>query len=470
MNKLVGVGFKFIIFVSVIICLVLRLEYRPADFTKQKNLKFWTDYSRRHVCHPKQFYQPKTEEELINIIKTSTKNKEKLKIVAAGHAMSPIAMTNDNLVNLDYFNKIIKVEDNFVTVQAGIRLRELVEILPLYGLALKNVGQILEQSIAGAISTSTHGSTGLLKNGKLNHGSISTQITSLKILDSMGKFHIATKTENKDLFDAARCSLGALGVIVEVTIECEKQFNLELTEGREKFWNVLPNYKKYLSSNDYFRFWWVPGSNISKTISFKKTKKLSNQGLFKQFMRYFEVPLLINILNLGRIFGKRNIIRFLGDFLLQPKVIVDRSDKALTGPVPEFYAEMEYFFPIEKFEEIHKEFRNYILNSKFEYNFIAEIRFVASDDIWLSPYYGRDSVSISTVLYDQNDIWKDFADGLEKIYAKFDGRCHWGKHNERKSSNLKHQYEKWDDFLKLRQKMDPHGTFLNDYLKRVFGL
>eukprot|EP01080_Neovahlkampfia_damariscottae_P005336 gene5336-9145_t len=467
---LIGLAVKFIFFVVVLICLVIRLEYHPQEFEKQKELKFWTDYSRVHVCHPKQFYQPKTEIELIEIIKNVTKHKEHLKIVAAGHAMSPIAMTNDNLVNLDYFNKIIDVKDNLVTVQAGIRLKELVEILPLYGLSLKNVGQILEQSVAGAISTSTHGSTGLLKNGKLNHGSISTQIVSLKIIDSNGNIHVATKTENVDLFKAARCGLGALGVIIEVTIECEKQFNLELTEGRENFFEVLTDYRNHLSSNDYFRFWWVPGSNISRTISFKRTNLPSTQGVFNKFMRFFEVPLLINFLNLGKYIGKRRLMRILGDYALQPKVIIDRSDLALTGPVPEFYTEMEYFFPIEKFQQVHQEFRDYILNSPFEYNFIAEIRFIAADDIWLSPFYKQDSVSISTVLYDQNDIWKDFADGLEKIYKKYNGRAHWGKHNERKASDIKHQYEKWDDFLKVRSKMDPEGTFLNDYLKRVFGL
>jgi FAD/FMN-containing dehydrogenase len=149
---------------------------------------------------------------------------------------------------------------------------------------------------------------------------------------------------------------------------------------------------------------------------------------------------------------------------------VDRSDQALTGPVPETYTEMEYFFPIEKFEEIHQEFRKYILSSKVEYNFVAEVRFVAADDIWLSPFYKRDSVSLSVVLYDQNDVWKEFCDGLEVLYAKYGGRPHWGKYHSRNAENLKPHYEKWNDFLKIRETMDPHKTFVNEYLEASLGI
>jgi L-gulono-1,4-lactone dehydrogenase len=461
--------FKFLLFVLVVIVLVFRLEYRPVDYNSQKKLKFWTDYSKRQVCHPHTFHQPKTEEELINIIKNTTKNGQKLKIVAAGHAMSSIAMSNENLVNLDYLNKLKSVQGNIVTVQGGIRLKELVEVVASHGLAMNNLGQILEQSIAGAISTSTHGSTGLMENGKLKHGSISTQVVSLKLIDSNGNIHVTSKTQNPDLFSAAKCGLGAIGVILEVSLECEKAFNLELTESIEQFTDVLANYKKTLSSNEYFRFWWIPGANVSKSMTFKRTALPTTVGPFQKFMKRFEVPLLINILNIGKFLGNRRIMKFISN-LLAHKVAVDRSDQALTGPVPETYTEMEYFFPIEKFEEIHEEFRKYILSSKVEYNFVAEVRFVAADDIWLSPFYKRDSVSLSVVLYDQNDVWKEFSDGLEVLYAKYGGRPHWGKHHSRNAENLKPHYEKWNDFLKIRETMDPHKTFVNEYLEASLGI
>lgn len=415
----------FLVFVGAIIVSLLSLNYQPKSFKEYQTKGYWTDYSLLQVCKPSHWHQPADIRELQGLISKITQNKERLKVVAAGHAMSSLAMTDGHIFNLDNLNKVINVdkEKKQVTVEAGIRLKELTEFLATQELSLRNVGQILEQSIAGAMSTSTHGSTAYEKGTKkLTHGSISTQIVSLEILDSKGKIHFASQTENKDLFDAARVGLGAIGVITKVTIQCVDAFRLERHESSGYILDVVDNIDKHLTENDYFRFWWIPYTNVTKLLAFKKTDKPKNLTPIQQFIQQkLEVPILISILSLGRVIGFPNIFQFLALIIKQEKSIIERSDLALTGPVTEKYVEMEYFMPIEKFKEAHEAIRKYILESPVQYNFVNENRFIKADDIWLSPYYKRDSVSISIVIYDQDKVWENYARGAEKIFVKYGG-------------------------------------------------
>lgn len=470
-QKIIKVAFVIFAFVLAIISSLLTLNYQPKVFTEYQKKGYWTDYSLLQVCTPSHWHQPSSVLELRNLIKHITENKEKLKVVAAAHSMSSIAMTNGHLINLDKINKVIKVdkEKKQVTVQAGIRLKQLTEFLATQNLSLKNVGQILEQSIGGAMSTSTHGSTAYEKGTKkFIHGSISTQIIELEIIDSKGNLHRASATENKDLFDAARCGLGALGVITQVTIQCVDAFHLERHETSSTVFEVVDNLDKYLSNNDYFRFWWVPYTNISKILSFKKTEKPKNLSPISEFIQQkLEVPILITILSIGRVIGYPNIFQVLVEAIKSEKSIIQRSDLALTGPVTDKYTEMEYFVPFERFKEAHEAIRKYITESPVQYNFINENRFIKGDDIWLSPYYGRDSASISIVIYDQDKVWEEYAKGAEKVFMKFEGRPHFGKVNFRTAKDLKHQFEKWNDFLRVRKMMDSESTFMNDYLEKL---
>jgi FAD/FMN-containing dehydrogenase len=469
-GEILSTIFKLILFSLVILALVLRMEYHPRTFKKFQQAGEFTDFSGRHKCNPSNFYQPETEKQLIDFIKNVTRNQEKLRVIGAGHSMSQISMTEGNLVNLDKLNKLIAVNPNSrtITVQAGIRLKDLSTMVVKYNLSLLNVGQILEQSIAGAISTSTHGSTSNGKKGSLKYGSLSTQVLKMKIIDSKGNSHYASNNHNKDLFDAARCGLGSLGIITEVTIRCKRLKNLQIFEETRRFSNTIKNHQKILSSSEYFRFWWVPYSNNSKVISFKETKKEQFKDFKFQLSNFLAIPIAMNFISLGKLFGV-NTHKYLSDYFFIDKNAIGRPHEVLSAPHPAIYSEIEYFFPIENLQKVHKEFREYVLQHQVYYNLISEIRFIAKDDIWISPFYKRDSVAISVILYDSNSIWEEYSRGIETIFMKYQGRPHWGKHHERNSTNLKTEFDRWDDFLKIRRKMDPEGTFLNDYLIKILN-
>eukprot|EP01080_Neovahlkampfia_damariscottae_P000817 gene817-9067_t len=471
-NWLIHRLFTFILLEFVILGLILRLQYIPKKFQHFSQVGQFKDFSERYQCKPLNFFQPKNETDLLEFLQNVRSTHQTIRVVGGGHSMSPIAFSKHNLVNLDFMNKLIDVNTTSkqVTVQAGIRIKDIAKSISKYHLSLSNVGQITEQSIAGAISTSTHGSSSFLPKSKmLEFGSLSTQIVRMKILDAKGEFHYASKKENPDLFDAARCSLGALGIITEVTIQCQELHHLEIIESEENFIEVIQDYENYLLNKKYFRFWYIPYTNRSKVIYFQKTTEPKRNGIFNKIADSIGLPFVMNIISIARMFNVPPT-EFISKYFFVKRNFIDRPDLVLTAPHPPVYSEIEYFFPIEKLNEVHKEFRKYVLSSKVYYNLISEIRFIAKDDIWLSPFYNRDSVAISVILYDLNSIWESYSNDLEKIFIKHQGRPHYGKHHNRNATNLKHEFEKWDDFLKIRNQMDPDGIFLNDYLKNIFGL
>lgn len=118
-------------------------------------------------------------------------------------------------------------------------------------MALRSLGSIDEQSIAGAICTGTHG-TGL------RFGIIATDVISLKLMIASGDIVECSESVNPDLFAAARCSLGALGVIVEVTLQCEKLSFLESYQYALPFEETMANLLKIARSAEHVRVWWFP--------------------------------------------------------------------------------------------------------------------------------------------------------------------------------------------------------------------
>ena len=106
---------------------------------------------------------------------------------------------------------------------------------------------------------------------------------------------------------------------------------------------------------------------------------------------------------------------------------------------------------------------------QFAVHFPLEVRFVKSDDLWLSPAYGRNSAYVAVHMF-KGMPFEDYFEEIEKIFLKYDGRPHWGKRHTLKAADLASRYPRWQDFLELRQACDPDGFFLSPYLKRLFRI
>jgi FAD/FMN-containing dehydrogenase len=159
----------------------------------------------------------------------------------------------------------------------------------------------------------------------------------------------------------------------------------------------------------------------------------------------------------------RTVTRFLSD-----REHTQRSDRVFTSPRRVRFREMEYAVPYESVGAAFDEVRSLIAERGWRIGFPIEVRAAADDENWLSTAYGRRSAYIAVHRYVRDDPAEYFA-AVEQIMRRYDGRPHWGKMHNRKAADLRDSYPRFDDFLAVREKLDPRRTFANDYLHRVLG-
>jgi len=220
-------------------------------------LKNW---SGKISWHPKQLLQPASEAEIQAIVKQALLEKKNVRIVGSAHSFNPLWVTNEVLVNLDNYQGLIKVDKMTMqaTIKAGTKLYILGGLLFENGLAMENLGDIDKQSLGGTIGTGTHG-TGL------NFGTISTQVKALQFVNGVGEVVTCSETENIDLFKAAQVSLGALGIITEITLQCVPAYRLQLVNKKEPLTEVMSTFKDRITNNRNFEFYYFPKSEIVYT-------------------------------------------------------------------------------------------------------------------------------------------------------------------------------------------------------------
>ncbi|KAJ2748931.1 D-arabinono-1,4-lactone oxidase, partial [Coemansia nantahalensis] len=204
-------------------------------------------------CQPAWHLAPTSEQVVIAIVCAARRGGLTVKAVGSGHSPSDIACTDSVMLNMDKMCRVLAHDAArcTATVEAGIRLRDLHTALAQRGLALSAVGSISDQSIGGAIATATHG-TGLA------YGDLSSAITALVLVDGTGARRECSAEADRDLFDAARCSLGALGIITQVTIQCEPAFMLRAVQTPTTLDAVLDDLDGVVQSAEHVRLWWFP--------------------------------------------------------------------------------------------------------------------------------------------------------------------------------------------------------------------
>ena len=211
----------------------------------------WRNWGRSVLSHPASIETPRDEAGVVALLDRAAADHRTVRAVGAGHSFTPIAATDGVLVRLDALSGVRRVDGNEVTLGAGTRLRDLPELLRPYGLALQNMGDIDAQTVAGAISTGTHG-TGA------THPGIAAQVTGLRIVLADGSVADCSARIRPDLFQAARIGLGAFGILTEVTVRCVPAFLLAADEHPQSLASVLEDFDEIASSADHVEFYWFP--------------------------------------------------------------------------------------------------------------------------------------------------------------------------------------------------------------------
>jgi L-gulonolactone oxidase len=429
---------------------------------QQQNYDF-KNWAKNVECQVANFFQPETEEEIITVVK----NYPKIRMVGTGHSWSGICATNEALLNLDNYNKITKIDKalKLVTVQAGIKLWHLNNLLDKEGLALLNLGSIDQQSIAGAISTGTHGSG-------IQFQILGSQMVEFSLIKADGTKHIINKEKDSDLFNAGVVNLGCLGVISEITLQVTDAFTLHDYTTTVPFDEVIDNLDDYLKNNDHFKLWWLPPCKDIIVFRYKRTNEKPNDSKLRVFLKDHLLSVIIYrfLVFVAKLFPfiAKPLNSMLTWNMKGPLDRIEKSYKVYVVPEPPLHRETEWTFEISKAKEILRAYKNFITDNKYNLNFIQEIRFTKGDDFWLSGCYKRDAIWLGLYNY-AHEKWDKVLPEYEAFAKKYNGRPHWGKEFTMDKNYLHLQYEKMADFKKLKEEMDPSGKFENKFISDLLG-
>ncbi|MEO0341711.1 MAG: FAD-binding protein, partial [Bacteroidota bacterium] len=221
------------------------------------HLKNW---SQEYNWRPAHIHYPESEAAIQSIIQKAAEEGKRIRIIGTGHSFNPLWVTDQILVNLDKYQGLVDIdsEKNLATVKAGTKLHLLGALLYEQGLAMENMGDIDAQSIGGTISTGTHG-TGLA------FGTISTQVRKIRFINGKGEIKVCSSEVEPELFKAAQVSLGALGIITEITLQCVPAYRLELINGKEPLQDVLSTFQERIQTHRNFEFYWFPHTQSTWT-------------------------------------------------------------------------------------------------------------------------------------------------------------------------------------------------------------
>ncbi len=425
------------------------------------------NWAKNQACVPTSVERPRSTDEVAALVRRARSSGQRVKAIGAGHSFTAAAMTNGVLVSLEHLNRIVAVDRDAgrVTVQAGTTLRALGDELAAVGLAMPNLGDINVQSVAGAINTATHG-TGI------ELGNIATTIVAMELVDGVGDVVRCDADHDPDLLRAARVGVGALGIVTEVTIQCVPAFNLHAHETIEPLDDLLDGFGEFATSADHAEFFWMPAA---RRCQVKRNRRTDQPVRAPSQLAYVRDKYLAENLAFGLVC--RTGRRFPA---LAPKIaklvagaagerdLIDRSDRVFASPRHVKFVEMEYGLPVEAVPEALRRVRDLTATLSFPTLFPIEVRVSAADDIPLSTGFGRTNGWIAVHQY-RGAPYESYFHGVESIMNDYDGRPHWGKLHSQSASFLRGRYPEWDTFQSARARLDPDGTFGNDYVDRVLG-
>jgi FAD/FMN-containing dehydrogenase len=451
----------------------------------------WQNWAGNESARPRRTARPRSAEEVAGEVRRAAADGLTVRMAGTGHSFTPVAVTDGVLLHPGALTRVRSVDAaaGLVTVEAGCPLRVLNAELLARGLSLANMGDIQVQTVAGAIQTGTHGT------GR-DVGGMAAQVAGLELVLADGAI-VTCSADSPDgsppgsaasagpaagspasagpppgLFDAARVGLGALGILTAVTFRVVPAFLLEAREEPMPWSEVTARLDELTSENEHFEFYWFPHTEgcltkrnnrsagpprpLSRTRYLLDDEFLSNTVFGVTCRLGHLVPAVIKPVNAmaGRALGSRTY--------------VDAAYRVFTSPRRVRFKEQEYAVPRESLADVLAEVRALFARRDWRISFPIEVRVTPGDDPWLSTAYRRDSAYIAIHVFHTSPHQEYFRD-VEAVMTAAGGRPHWGKMHTRSADYLRQAYPKHQDFVALRDELDPERRFGNAYLAQVLG-
>ncbi|MDO8213011.1 D-arabinono-1,4-lactone oxidase [Conexibacter sp. CPCC 206217] len=451
----------------------------------------WRNWAGDESCRPSAIERPGSVGEVAAALERAAEAGQRVRVAGSGHSFTDVACSDGRLLTLERMDRVLDVDraGRRVRVEAGITLRALNAALAAHGLALENLGDVDAQTVAGAISTATHGTGARLPN-------LSAQVEALELVLADGSTlecaagaaapaasvvdrrrageggSVAGHDEATETYLAARVGIGSLGVVTGVTLRCVSAFTLHGVDAPAPLDQTLDALDELGAANDHFEFYVFPHTRTALTRTNNRVEGpprprararawvddvlLTNHAFHAVCAAGRAAPPLIPALNrfAARVAGRSEKI--------------DRSDRVFATRRLVPFTEMEYALPREHTAAAVRRILALIEERGFRVPFPLEVRLVAPDDALLSPVHGRASGYIAVHMF-RGMEWRPYFRAVEQLMDEYGGRPHWGKRHFQTAATLRARYPAWDRFQAVRGRLDPDGRFGNAYTDRVFG-
>jgi FAD-linked oxidoreductase len=402
---------------------------------------------------------PATEDELAGLLAGTD---GPVRPVGSGHSFSPLVPTDGHLIVLDQLTGMLDHDAAALraTFAAGTRLGDMGATLESVGQGMFILPDIDRQTLAGATATATHG-TGL------EFQCLSGYVTALRLITPHGRVLDVTARSHPELFNAARVNLGVLGIVTRMTLQNRAAYKLKARDWVQRTEEVLEGFDESAAAHRHFERFPLTHSDYALTLAIDETdepidnpaQSPEEAAAFDEAMRGWmavpprQRPPLINGLAQQ----------------IQPSERVDASYRILSNIRNTRFNEMEYSVPLEAGADCLREVLRTIRDQEIDVVFPLEYRYVRRDDTWLGMSAGDEDHAAISIHRDAAHDYRPYFDAIEPIFWKYGGRPHWGKIHSLGEQQLRKLYPRFDDFLAVREELDPTGRMLHEHLRKVFG-
>jgi L-gulonolactone oxidase len=427
----------------------------------------WKNWGGNQRATPAAVDEPRSLLEVVESVEAAASVGQTVKVVASGHSFSDVAVTSGRMMRIGALDRVVSIDRDAMTatVEAGMPLWRLNDELAKRGLALSNLGDIDRQTIAGATSTGTHG-TGI------RYGSIAAAIVGLELVTGSGDVVRCSATEEPEIFACARVGLGVLGVVTQLTLQCEPLFKLRAIEIPIPWDDFLVEWDGYVDTNDHVDCYWFPHTDVCTIKTSNRTDDpIRTRRGYKKWKSDIYYGNIRHGLNAFA--GRRRPERI--PELAQEVVAgfhrterVDLSYHVFCTTRLVRFVEMEYAIPRASMADGLRAIRSLIEREHLLVDFPIEIRGIGADDIPLSMASNRETCYLAVHL-SKGTRFEPYFHGVEAIMDGLGGRPHWGKMHFQTARTLAPRYPEWLRFAAVRRQLDPDGRFASAFADRVLG-
>lgn len=436
-----------------------REGFSEAPLTPPEGRRSWSNWSGIEHASPRAIAVPADDAELAELIRSSSGN---IRPVGTGHSFTGLVPSDGTIVDVSRFTGLISHDPVAMTATfgAGTRLRAASRALSEVGLGFPNMPDIDVQTLAGSFATATHGAGAQLT-------AIHDYAVGFRLITAAGDIMDVTETSHPELFAAGKVSLGALGVITQYTLRVVPAFKLLRTVTVMTIEDIMDQALAAANAHRGYEFFYLPNTGYGAVLVHDLSDEPDTGAISDD-----EDETMVALKEARDALGWWPWLRrtLVANGLPRGEIErrVGESWRLLSTVRPIRFNEMEYHLPLDNGIDTLREVVRRIDARKDMY-FPIEVRFVAPDPAWLSPFNEGPCLSIA-VHAAHDERFDFFYEAFEPLYLAAGGRPHWGKLHSRTHADLVNMYPQFNDFTALRQQLDPNGKFLNSHLRTLFGI